>query len=325
LKKEKQKTQKENSNYLNKIKHTRNEKSKEKVEKTKVENVKDSSKEIKGQNSKESNKQKDRERKAVKGLELEEKELVKVKEETLKNENEIRKENRNSKSSEKASSKLNFIKDDIRKSSKKELEKTSLNNEKFLYSQREDKEEKQPEQQNQLVIDYNNKILSNFYIDNENDKSTSDYSILQDAYYLYQKNINVRNFFENKPNYDLSVRLINDEQNKMQRDKTKEFKFFDKINQNHGSSVKILQFNLKKFLKLDEKSFFNILTFSYDNIDQIKSVYRSINEKITITLNNKYSKLIYEFRDLLKDELELQEYYFERKEAKKNSRNSNIN
>jgi len=67
---------------------------------------------------------------------------------------------------------------------------------------------------------------------------------------------------------------------------------------------------MRKFLKIDDLIFSNILSFCYDSIILMKSAYPRISDKIEITLNKYYYKIVQEFQNKFIFYFNLIEYFF---------------
>jgi hypothetical protein len=114
---------------------------------------------------------------------------------------------------------------------------------------------------------------------------------------------------KSQPYYDLSSRLINDEQG-----------FFNKLFTNRKlnmlnnirQEVKFKVFNSKKFLQLPDVAMYNILSFAYLSYDKLCQ-HKLIRKKLYLTLVNQFSECVNNFRSLYKDIFDLQEYYFKPK------------
>jgi hypothetical protein len=112
--------------------------------------------------------------------------------------------------------------------------------------------------------------------------------------------------------YELSARLINDENREIQTGRTLEtnrYDFISKIKEEIRNKI----FNTRKFLQLPDNAMFNILAYAFTSYNCLISANKVIRNKIHMTLNMKFNHLIREFRNLYKEYLELQEYYFKPK------------
>ena len=120
--------------------------------------------------------------------------------------------------------------------------------------------------------------------------------------------LNKNNAFFYNAEYNISSRLLNDEKDHNKHlPKDSKFKFIENIK---DSKKNLKNVNPKNFLKLSDTSFYNLLSFSYDFYDKIIKSSKILAFKIHSTLSNKFYKLITQFREKYKSELELLEYYF---------------
>ncbi len=118
--------------------------------------------------------------------------------------------------------------------------------------------------------------------------------------------------------YDLSARLINDENKELQS--TSDFKGYGFINK-IKEEIKHKLINSRNFLEIHENAMFNLLSYSYPFYDKLINTNKVLKKKIHMTLNNKFNNSIHMFRNLYADYLELQEYYFKPKYIKKHQNN----
>jgi hypothetical protein len=109
--------------------------------------------------------------------------------------------------------------------------------------------------------------------------------------------------------YELSARLINDENKEIQTNRTLETNRYNFIN-TIKEEIKYRLIDTKKFLQLHENAMFNILGYCYDSYEKIINANKVIRNKIQYTLNARYNRIITEFRNMYKEYLELQEFYF---------------
>lgn len=68
--------------------------------------------------------------------------------------------------------------------------------------------------------------------------------------------------------------------------------------------------SMTKFLKVDDLTFSNILSFCYDSIILMKTAYPRISDKIEINLNKYYYKIVQEFQNKYIQCFDLLEYFF---------------
>jgi hypothetical protein len=139
------------------------------------------------------------------------------------------------------------------------------------------------------------------------------------------ENIILEHTMENYRNtnecYDLSSRLINDENKELQTTyDIKEYGFINKIK----DEIKFKLINSRSFLELHENAMFNILSYAYPFYDKLINTNKVLKKKIHMTLNNKFNQAIQVFRNLYSEYLDLQEYYFKPKYIKKHQNNRNI-
>jgi hypothetical protein len=124
--------------------------------------------------------------------------------------------------------------------------------------------------------------------------------------------------FKNLDCYDLSERLINDENKELHN--TQDFKGYGFINK-IKDEIKHKLINSRNFLEIHENAMFNFLAYAYPFYDKLISTNKVLKKKIHMTLNNKFIQSIHHFRNLYSDYIELQEYYFKPKYIKKHQNN----
>jgi hypothetical protein len=176
------------------------------------------------------------------------------------------------------------------------------------------------------VINFNNYVISS-----ENDTISKNESILkEDTFYnkIYKERIGTKkntvanNLFRNnnnKPIYNLSTRLVNDEkQNKNVSilRKTHDYKFIKTVkgykdrSNNVYNIIPEYKMSMKKLLNLSNDTFLKLLIFSFDNYENIIKSDTRINDKIQYILCNQFSDISNSFRGIYDQYLQLYEYYF---------------
>lgn len=140
---------------------------------------------------------------------------------------------------------------------------------------------------------------------NEAEEELDNYDSFEN-YAMHQ--INTRNLFVNNPVYDLSSRLINDEKaNQPQVVRNlNELKFIDKIKKDGKNNY----LNIKKLWLLNDDCICNILAFSFQFFQEMVKSNAYLAKKLYLTLSNKFSHVIYSFREKFKEYLELEEFLF---------------
>jgi len=120
--------------------------------------------------------------------------------------------------------------------------------------------------------------------------------------------INTRNLFINNPVYDLSSRLINDEksnQHQMVRH-FEELKFIENIKKDKKNNY----LSIRKLWLLNDDCICNILSFSFPYFQEMIKSNIFIAKKLYLSLCNKFSHVIFSFREKFSQYLELEEFLF---------------
>ena len=120
--------------------------------------------------------------------------------------------------------------------------------------------------------------------------------------------INTRNLFTNNPVYDLSSRLINDEKANQPQvmSNNHDLKFIENIKKDGKNNY----LSIKKFCLLNDDCICNILSFSFQFFQEMVISNAYLAKKLYLTLSNKFSHVIYSFREKFKEFLELEEFLF---------------
>lgn len=153
-------------------------------------------------------------------------------------------------------------------------------------------------------------------------------SIVDEDMSLYTKNGEVfvkKQIFQKKP-YDLSTRLINDEDYAKGTglNLSNTYKFMSKLNEKKTCDIRL---NLAKFLILKKELIMKIISFCYEEIDEIRKAGRCIEKKINGVLSASYFCIVDKFKKTYENELELYEFFFKtgrdfyQKNIKQNNRN----
>jgi len=120
--------------------------------------------------------------------------------------------------------------------------------------------------------------------------------------------INNRNLFLNNPDYDLSSRLINDEKANQQQVVRilQNLKFIEVIKKKKNNNYLII----KNFCILYVYFIFIILSFSFQFFQEMVRSNAYLAKKLYLSLSNKFSHVIYSFREKFSEYLELEEFLF---------------
>ena len=123
---------------------------------------------------------------------------------------------------------------------------------------------------------------------------------------------NIISKYIKQPIYNISPRFLINEisLNKKNNLPNKSFMFINDIEEDN-KSFPIL--NFKKFLSLNDKSVFNLLSYTYDNYSSIISVNKLVKNKINISLKNIFQHVIDDFKLKYNKFLNVLDYSFEQK------------
>ena len=120
--------------------------------------------------------------------------------------------------------------------------------------------------------------------------------------------INNRNLFLNNPDYDLSSRLINDEKANQQQVVRilQNLKFIEVIKKEKNNNY----LSIKKLWMLNDDCISIILSFSFQFFQEMVRSNAYLAKKLYLSLSNKFSHVIYSFREKFSEYLELEEFLF---------------
>jgi hypothetical protein len=120
--------------------------------------------------------------------------------------------------------------------------------------------------------------------------------------------INNRNLFLNNPVYDLSSRLINDEKANQQQvvRNLQNLKFIEVIKKEKNNNY----LSIKKLWMLNDDCISIILSFSFQFFQEMVRSNAYLAKKLYLSLSNKFSHVIYSFREKFSEYLELEEFLF---------------
>ena len=120
--------------------------------------------------------------------------------------------------------------------------------------------------------------------------------------------INNRNLFLNNPDYDLSSRLINDEKANQQQvvRNLQNLKFIEVIKKEKNNNY----LSIKKLWMLNDDCISIILSFSFQFFQEMVRSNAYLAKKLYLSLSNKFSHVIYSFREKFSEYLELEEFLF---------------
>jgi hypothetical protein len=200
---------------------------------------------------------------------------------------------------------------------------SDVNDEKSHYSGIPEENPEYQEIDEGSIVDYKKELTSYFSKkkvvateDNEQ-RRLENSSILENCHpdiYSYSK---MNSLFHSNPSYNLSSRLINDETRHHHTiKKESEFKFIERIRED---KLKSPLFKLSSFWLLSDDSMYNLLSFLFEQYDELIKGNKSLAKKICLTLNNKFEVLIKSFCENFNSVLELQEFYFKKTDFKKSN------
>ena len=155
-------------------------------------------------------------------------------------------------------------------------------------------------------IIFKSQLYSSSIFDNNIDMSM--YSKLNSKQMIKKK------IFQQKPIYNLSSRLINDENDiNSTLGINESYKFITTVNRKASQRKKILiinHFDINRLLSMNRQCLFVILQFMFDDIDELRSSMSSIETKVNEVLTFYYFKIVELFKEKYKNHLELYEYFF---------------
>lgn len=162
----------------------------------------------------------------------------------------------------------------------------------------------------------NKNKLSNFFMNNPISSSESDNFSNCEGIPQYQqiqiKNKKIQKLFTFNPKCDISSSLINDELNNYHVVSfNTEYKFINKIREENNSIIRI---NIKPFLRLSDYSLFYLLSFCYENYNNLVfNSNRFISSKINLAMNNIFYSIIQSFSEKYKNVIKLKKFRFVQK------------
>lgn len=194
---------------------------------------------------------------------------------------------------------------------------------------------------NHIIINFNNYNyqFSGLEVDNSNVKRYNSNNLSLEDLSLYSRQnskLIKKKIFQNNPVCNLSNRLVNDENNILNKSHLAnnsnnissnnsnsncnsnnyncfKYKFIDNVKQNayinRMNKIKTM-IPMTQFLLLKKNIMLNIIHYAYDDIEEIKSSFESIKNKINATLSSYYYPIVEQFNNAYSNDLELYEYYF---------------
>ena len=140
----------------------------------------------------------------------------------------------------------------------------------------------------------NNYFLNNPISSSEESENLSSSKKIPQYQQIQIKNKKIQQLFMFHQKCDVTSSLINDELNNYHVISfNTEYKFIDKIREENYNFLRI---NLKSFLKLSDYSLFYLLSFCYENYNNL--VFESnkyVSSKISLTMNNIFHEIIFDF------------------------------
>ena len=136
------------------------------------------------------------------------------------------------------------------------------------------------------------------------------------------KNIIISKFIK-QPIYNISPRFLSNEVSLNTKHilPDKSFMFIDEI-ENENKKLPVLDY--KKILKLNDKSIYNLISYSYDNYDSIISLNKLVENKIKKSLKNIFRNVIDNFKLKYNNILDVLDYSFNTKEFYFNHKKNNV-
>lgn len=158
----------------------------------------------------------------------------------------------------------------------------------------------------------NNYFLNNPISSSEESENLSSSKKIPQYQQIQIKNKKIQQLFMFHQKCDVPSSLINDELNNYHVISfNTEYKFIDKIREENYNFLRI---NLKSFLKLSDYSLFYLLSFCYENYNNL--VFESnkyVSSKISLTMNNIFHEIIIDFSEKYKSIFQLIKFSFVQK------------
>ena len=158
-------------------------------------------------------------------------------------------------------------------------------------------------------IIFQSQLNSSSVMDNYNNIDISMYSKLNSRQLIKKK------IFQQKPLYNLSSRIINDENraNSPSVGLNESYKFISTVNYKSALKKKMMnknRINLNRILHMKRNILFRLIQFIFEDIDELRSSLTSIEIKVNEVLTYYYFKIVEKFKEEYKNDLELYEYFF---------------
>lgn len=158
-------------------------------------------------------------------------------------------------------------------------------------------------------IIFQSQLYSSSLMDNYNNIDISMYSKLNSRQLIKKK------IFQQKPLYNLSSRIINDENraNSPSIGLNESYKFISTVNYKSALKKKMMnknKINLNRILHMKRNILFRLIQFIFEDIDELRSSLSSIEIKVNEVLTYYYFKIVEKFKEEYKNDLELYEYFF---------------
>lgn len=158
----------------------------------------------------------------------------------------------------------------------------------------------------------NNYLLNNPITSSEESENISSSKKIPQYQQIQIKNKKIQQLFTFNQKCDIPSSLINDELNNYHViGFNTEYKFIDKIREENYNFLRI---NLKSFLKLSDYSLFYLLSYCYENYNNL--VFESnkyVSSKINLTMNNIFHEIIIDFSKKYKSIFQLIKFNFVQK------------
>ena len=134
---------------------------------------------------------------------------------------------------------------------------------------------------------------------------------------------NIISKFIKQPIYNISPRFLINEVS-LNANHTLPNKSFMFINDIEQENKRFPIMNIKKILKLKDKSIYNLISYTYDNFPSIISISKFIKNKINISLKHIFQHVIDDFKSKYKNFLNVIDYSFNQKEFIYNHKKSHL-
>ena len=174
---------------------------------------------------------------------------------------------------------------------------------------------------NNKFFEFNNNIIEPEKISDQEFPESQDKNSGQTQTTI-EKNNKLSRYLK-QPYYNISPRFNSEEisliNNHILPNKT--FKFINEI-EIENNNIPII--DIKKFLKLNYKSVINLLSFCYDNYNNITKSNNLINVKINKCLKTTFQHVIEDFKLKYGNFLNLTDYYFQQKSTSLNHKTNNL-